>query len=114
MHQASWSAIRDAFADDLNTPEALAVLHALERDESVSPGAKFETFARADHLLGLDLARDVGRSLTVPSDVAALVEERAQARAAKDWSRSDELRDAIHEAGWIVTDTPGGQELEPR
>ena len=114
MHQASWSAIRDAFADDLNTPEALAVLHALERDESVSPGAKFETFARADHLFGLDLARDVGRSLTVPSDVAALVEERAQARAAKDWSRSDELRDAIHEAGWIVTDTPGGQELEPR
>lgn len=50
-----------AFEDDLATPQALKVLRDLEHDESVSAGAKFETFAYADRLLGVDLARDVGR-----------------------------------------------------
>ena len=50
-----------AVEEDLAIPEALQVLRDLERDETVSPGAKFETFAYADRLLGVDLARDVGR-----------------------------------------------------
>jgi hypothetical protein len=54
-------AITAAFEDDLNTPAALAQLHLLEDDEDVAPGAKFETLAAADRLLGLDLARDIGR-----------------------------------------------------
>ena len=41
---------------------ALGALHALEQDGEVAPGAKFETFAQADQLLALDLARDIGRS----------------------------------------------------
>lgn len=51
-----------AFEDDLDTPAALAALRELERDESVPPGARFEAFAYLDQLLGLDLARDVGKS----------------------------------------------------
>jgi len=51
-----------AFDDDLDTPAALRVLRNLEKDGEIPPGAKFETFAYADHLLGLDLARDIGRS----------------------------------------------------
>ena len=50
-----------AVEDDLAVPETLQVLRDLEHDETVSPGAKFETFAYADRLLGVDLARDVGR-----------------------------------------------------
>ncbi len=50
-----------AFDDDLDTPAALAALHRLEQDTQAAPGAKFETFAHADQLLGLDLARDIGR-----------------------------------------------------
>jgi hypothetical protein len=49
-----------AFENDLATPQALHVLRELEDDPSVSAGAKFETFAFADRLLGVDLARDVG------------------------------------------------------
>lgn len=113
IHEPSWQAIRAAFRDDLNTPEALAVLHRLERDDSVPDGAKFETFVRADHLFGLDLAGEVGRVATAPEDVQVLLEQRAQARASKDWARSDELRDAIRAAGWVVTDTADGQHLEP-
>ena len=51
-----------AFDDDLDTPAALAALHALEQDGQTAPGAKFETFAQADQLLALDLARDIGRN----------------------------------------------------
>lgn len=54
-------AITGAFAVDLETPAALRVLAALADDASVPDGVKFETFAAADRLLGLDLARDVGK-----------------------------------------------------
>ncbi len=50
-----------AFDDDLGTPAALRSLAALAGDGGVPPGAKFETFAHLDRLLGLDLAREVGR-----------------------------------------------------
>jgi cysteinyl-tRNA synthetase len=54
--------IAAAFDDDLDTPAALAVLRDLAADAAVPPGARFETFADADRLFGLDLVRDVGRS----------------------------------------------------
>lgn len=54
-------AIAEAFADDLNTAAALRALAALADDPAVPDGVKFETFAAADRLFGLDLARDVGR-----------------------------------------------------
>jgi hypothetical protein len=46
---------------DLDTVSALAMLRSLATDASVPSGAKFETFAYADRVLGLDLARDIGR-----------------------------------------------------
>jgi hypothetical protein len=54
--------IAAAFDDDLDTPAALAVLRDLAADPAVPPGARFETFADADRLFGLDLVRDVGRA----------------------------------------------------
>jgi hypothetical protein len=54
-------AITAAFADGLDTPAALRELASLAGDASVPDGVKFETFAAADRLFGLDLARDVGR-----------------------------------------------------
>ena len=51
---------RAAF-DDLDTVSALALLRRLESDASLPAGARFETFAFADRILGLDLARDIGR-----------------------------------------------------
>jgi hypothetical protein len=54
-------AITAAFADGLDTSAALGELAALADDPAVPDGVKFETFAAADRLVGLDLARDVGR-----------------------------------------------------
>ena len=47
----------------------------------------------------------------VSDDVQAILAERAEARAAKNWSKSDELRDKLREMGYIVKDTPQGQQL---
>jgi hypothetical protein len=61
MSRPHADAITAAFADGLDTPAALRELASLAGDASVPDGVKFETFAAADRLLGLDLARDVGR-----------------------------------------------------
>jgi len=53
-------AARAAFSD-LDTVAVLTMLHGLPPDGSMPAGAKFETFVYADRILGLDLARDVGR-----------------------------------------------------
>ena len=53
--------VTGAFDNDLFAPGALVTLRALAASAQIPPGAKFETFAHLDQLLGLDLAREVGR-----------------------------------------------------
>ena len=106
----------EAFTDDLDTPRAVQVMRRLERDEEVSAGSRFETFAWADRLLGLDLARHVGRSQPVavlPAGAAELLAARAAARAGKDFAGSDRLRDELAGLGVIVKDTRQGQDWSP-
>ncbi len=101
-----------AFDDDLDTPAALRVLRALEKDSGIPPGAKFETFVYADQLLGLDLARDIGRATApppLPSGAAGLLDARAAARQAADWPAADRLRAELAGLGVTVRDTPQGQ-----
>jgi cysteinyl-tRNA synthetase len=102
--------VLDAFSDDLDTPRALQVLRAFEKSDAPD-GSKFETFAWADRLLGLDLARDVGRApAALPAGAQDLLDERASARVAKDFAASDRLRDELAALGVAVKDTPAGQE----
>jgi len=101
-----------AFEDDLDTPRALQVLRRFERSGEPD-GAKFETFAWADALLGLDLVRLVGQPVVeapLPDGAQGLLDARAAARAGKDFAASDRLRDELAALGVAVRDTPGGQE----
>jgi cysteinyl-tRNA synthetase len=100
----------DAFEDDLDTPRALQVLRRLEKDDAVADGARFETFAWADALLGLDLVRQVGQTVRLPEGAAELLSAREAARAGKDFAASDRLRDELAALGVMVQDTPRGQE----
>ncbi|MGR3874113.1 hypothetical protein ACUXZZ_36870 [Streptomyces graminifolii] len=52
--------LRTAWEDDLNVPEVLRVLHRVETWPDLPDGARFETYAYADRLLGLELTRDIG------------------------------------------------------
>ena len=44
-------------------------------------------------------------------DIKALVEERQEARKAKDFKRADEIRDMLKERGIILKDTPQGVQI---
>jgi cysteinyl-tRNA synthetase len=112
-----------AMADDLDTPAALAVLHGLASelnavvaDGDAVPAAVAEaadSLRDALWVLGLD-SLDPGAALVeAPARVTALAEERERARAARDFARSDELRDEIARDGYLVRDTPQGFELVP-
>jgi hypothetical protein len=61
MSRSHAEAIGAAFEDGLDSGAALRVLADLEADDGVPDGVKFETFAAADRMFGLDLARDIGR-----------------------------------------------------
>ncbi|MEU9336347.1 hypothetical protein AB0D49_24710 [Streptomyces sp. NPDC048290] len=52
--------LRAAWEDDLDVPGVLDVLHGVAADPGIPDGARFETYAYADRLLGLELARDLG------------------------------------------------------
>ncbi|MFJ5305054.1 hypothetical protein [Streptomyces sp. NPDC088350] len=52
--------LRTAWEDDLNVPEVLEVLRRVETWPDLPDGARFETYAYADRLLGLELTRDIG------------------------------------------------------
>jgi cysteinyl-tRNA synthetase len=61
---------------------------------------------------GVEGKGEVGNAL--PPDIADLVKARAQARLAKDWRKSDELRDALAARGWEARDTKDGQKITRR
>jgi cysteinyl-tRNA synthetase len=101
-----------ALDDDLDTPAALRVLRSLEKDSEIPPGSKFETFAHLDQVLGLDLARDIGKALVprpLPPGADELLTARAAARSAADWAAADRIRAELAALGVTVTDTPQGQ-----
>lgn len=49
----------------------------------------------------------------LPAEVARLLEQRAQARAARDWAAADALRDQIRAIGWEAVDTSEGSTARP-
>jgi cysteinyl-tRNA synthetase len=111
---------RAAFAagleDDLNISAALAATFDLVRELNSRVAAR--TLSTADARRGAAALRELDTVLGVLEAVAddqldpeltELLEARAQARAARDWGRSDELRDALAAAGIVVEDTPDGQ-----
>jgi cysteinyl-tRNA synthetase len=107
----------EALDDDLNISGALAVLFETLResnrrmDEGVLTASQarglLDWLARVDGVLALE--PDVVSAL--PSEVEVLVAARAAARTAKEWKKSDELRDQIVALGWTVKDTKDGQKV---
>jgi len=102
----------EALSDDLNTPRALVALDELLADRRLSPDDRLAALADFDATLGLDLAnldraalriRPVTASLT-PDEIESRLAERQAARAAKDFARSDAIRDALIADGIDVMD----------
>ena len=106
----------DAMDDDMNTADALGAVFELVKDANVTivQGASREAAKAA--LKSLEDICDVLGILSkkeeeIPEEIADLVQQRAEARKNKDWAKSDELRDRIIRAGYILEDTKQGQKV---
>jgi cysteinyl-tRNA synthetase len=111
------TAFRDALADDFNTPRAMAEVFELvgEANRGEVPGqeaapALVEMLA----LVGLSSLTQPDQGAEADEGAEKLLEERQEARAAKDFARADEIRDRLAELGWEVRDSADGAKLVPK
>src|SRR6266516_4916798 len=118
--QKGWSSeaeqIRDVFHtainDDLDLQTALSITREVARNNKIEPVERRRLILDFDRVLGLRLDTvEAKKPRAISDEVRALVRERDEARAARDWKRSDQLRDELIALGFEVRDTPSGTEL---
>jgi len=109
----------EALDDDLNISAALGFLFETIREtnramdenklDAKSASAWLNWWNRINNVLDFE-----SEEAELPEEVAKLAEARAQARLAKDFRKSDELRDNLNALGWEARDTKDGQKITRR
>ena len=92
-----------AINDDLNMPQAIAVLQSLLKSDLLAE-MKLATIKDFDRVLGLDLVSE-----KLPQEIVELISARDGARAMKDFDTSDQIRKEIEEKAYIVEAGPEGR-----
>ncbi|OHA12953.1 MAG: cysteine--tRNA ligase [Candidatus Tagabacteria bacterium RIFCSPLOWO2_01_FULL_39_11] len=95
--------------DDLNTPEALALMWGIVKDEKIDNNDKKLLILEFDKVFGLDLGKI--KPIKIPKEVKNLVKEREKLRGEKKWREADEIRQEIQKKGWIMEDMDAGYVL---
>ena len=103
--------------DDLNTADAISAIFELITaiNTAVKDGASKEFAGKSLDTL-MELATVVGllqreEENEIDDDIKALVDERQEARKAKNFARADEIRDMLKAKGIILKDTPQGVQI---
>ena len=103
----------DSMDDDFNTADAIAAIFELVKLSNVTApeGSKayvqyvYDTITKLCDVLGIITEK---KEELLDADVEALIEERQQARKAKNFARADEIRDQLAAQGIILEDTRAG------
>jgi cysteinyl-tRNA synthetase len=108
----------EAMDEDLNISAAWAAVFDWVRetnkriaDNSLPPAeaaAALAAWERVNSVLGIGRAAEN----EAPAEIVALLEARQAARKARDFKRSDEIRDELKAKGWVVEDSPKGPKLK--
>lgn len=110
----------EVMEDDLNTADAISVVFELITaiNTAVKNGASKEFAQKALDLLleltgvlGLLIQEVGGEAEEVEPEIQALIDERQEARKAKNFARADEIRDILKEKGITLKDTPQGVQI---
>ena len=97
---------REALHDDINVTKALAITWEMARDTALRPPDKLALVREMDQVLGLGV--DTFRRPEIPDALRAKIREREAARAAKEWTVADAIRDELAIHGIQVMDTADG------
>ncbi|MDP2652948.1 MAG: cysteine--tRNA ligase [Candidatus Omnitrophota bacterium] len=109
-----------AMDDDFNTPQALATLFDLVNDTNkyIDRGQRDDAYTDVI-FQAVDTLEHLGREIfglflkeqdkPLSAEMQGLLDDRKQARACKDFQRSDELRELLKQKGVAVEDTKDGQ-----
>jgi cysteinyl-tRNA synthetase len=108
----------DALDEDLNVSGAWGAVFEWVRDTNrrlsenslkpVEAATALAAWEKINSVLGLTASAETA----VPAEMTALLEERQAARKAKDFKRSDAIRDELKTKGWVIEDTPKGPKLK--
>ena len=108
----------DAMDDDLNTADALGAMFDYARavNTFVTEPRSKEALERAAKLFD-DMTNVLGilqhsKSEEFPKEAVALLNERAEARKAKNWARADQIREELKAMGFAVEDSKEGAKLK--
>ncbi len=107
-----------AINDDLNLPQALAVLFKMLKSD-LEPSVKLASAFLFDEVLGLSL-REGSIKMTktedssYPDEILALLKLREEARSESNWEKADSIRLEILKLGYVVEDSKEGQLLKKK
>ena len=101
----------ELISNDLAMPEVLALVWKVAKSD-LNPNNKWATILEMDKVLGLNLNKEIEKE-EIPEEILKLVEERKQAREAKNWSESDRLREVIKNKGYLVEDSQNQCTIKP-
>lgn len=117
--QAKLNAIHHSFhekmQDDFNTPDAITVMfewvgevNVLLQQNEVSLADLKAAETLFNEMNGVLRIADVKEQGILDEEIEALIAERVEARAAKNWARADEIRDLLAAQGIVLEDTAQG------
>lgn len=98
----------DALNDDLNMPQALAVVWKMLASKKIRDGQKAGSLRAMDDVLGLKIFETVAGMKKVPAKVTEMLEARERLRRQRKFYMADAMRIKIEKLGYVVDDTPEG------
>lgn len=110
----------ESLYNDLQTPQAIATMFDLVKRSNIALGQR--TCSQADARRVRSVMREFDTILAVldydqkpkaDEEIEALVRQREQARAARDWAAADAIRNCLAAMGIRVEDTPDGPRWRP-
>lgn len=115
---------KQSLEDDLNTPQALAVVLNFISDinkkidtDKLSPSqAKqaYQLLVKWDRVLGIKIQEKASQQEEIPDTVQKLTQKRKQLRNKEQWEKADRIRKKINKLGYQIEDTSQGPQIHPQ
>jgi cysteinyl-tRNA synthetase len=116
----TYTSFRRALFNDLDSPQAIAQIFefirsinsAIDDGEPIPRRHIIKAFQRLERILALDILEKKTEQ-DIPTDILELFNQRNKARADKNFTKADELRDELYQRGYTIKDTSDNSTISP-